>query len=220
MLKIHKAGRKVMLRIAIILIVAGILVPLYGFVFSAQNPSPNISKPYGVGEPMPSAAKPSPGSIANYTVAAGLPKYITIPAIGVRQTRIKPLGLIKNRTIATPDNLYDTGWYNGSAKPGERGAMFIYGHVSTWKANGIFFDLKKLKPGDRVTVERGDGKLFTYQVNRTAVYPASKVDMVTVLAPSEPGKPGLNLMTCSGTLLKNSNDFTERFVVFTSLIET
>ncbi|HEV7453889.1 MAG TPA: class F sortase [Candidatus Saccharimonadales bacterium] len=219
MSKIHKPGRKVILRIATILIVVGVLVPLYGLIFSGKDPSPNIRKPYGVGEPMPSAAKPTASSIANYTVSAGLPKYIAIPAIGVQQTRIKPLGLIKNRTIATPDNLYDTGWYNGSAKPGESGAMFIYGHVSTWKARGVFYDLKKLKPGDRITVERGDGKLFTYEVNRTTVYPAGKVDMAAVLTPAEPGKPGLNLMTCSGTLLKNANDFTERLVVFTSLIK-
>lgn len=75
----------------------------------------------------PSSAKPTPKAIDSYTVAPSLPKYLNIPVIGITKTRVIQLGLMKNNQIATPDNIYDTGWYNGSARPGQNGAMFIYG---------------------------------------------------------------------------------------------
>jgi LPXTG-site transpeptidase (sortase) family protein len=129
------------------------------------------------------------------------------------------LGVVKNNQIAVPDNIYDAGWYNGSAKPGQKGAMFIYGHVSSWKAKGIFYNLKKLKPGDSITVTRGDDSTFTYKVVTTKIYPYNNVDMKQVLAPADQNKPGLNLMTCTGKIIKNTSEFEQRLVVFTTLVK-
>ena len=95
--------------------------------------------------------------------------------------------------------------------------MFIFGHVSSWTANGVFHDLKKLKPGDQIAVTRGDDKVFIYQVVSSKVYSADDVDMNEVLSPVNAAKPGLNLMTCSGSVIKGTNNFSERLVVFTSL---
>jgi LPXTG-site transpeptidase (sortase) family protein len=169
-------------------------------------------------EPAPSSDKPSPAAVAAYIVPPTLPKYITIPAINVRQAKVVGLGYLKNGQIATPGNIYETGWYNRSSKPGQAGAMFIYGHVSNWQANGIFYDLQKLKAGDTVTVTRGDDKVFTYQVVQTKVYPADSLDMPQVLAPADSDTPGLNLMTCTGKVIKGTSDFDQRLVVFTKQV--
>ncbi len=171
-------------------------------------------------EPAPASVKPGTNVIASYNVAPTLPKYIAIPSIGISNTRIIQLGLLKNGQIATPDNIYDTGWYRNSAKPGEAGAMFIYGHVSSWTANGIFYNLKKLKPGQKITITRGDSKTYTYQVISTKIYPYNNVDMNEVLSPINPNLPGLNLMTCTGQVIKGTSEFNERIVVFTSLVST
>lgn len=165
----------------------------------------------------PSAVKPSQEVVDTYTVEPDLPKYITIPSVGIDKTRILRLGLDKNSAMAVPNNSFDTGWYDGSRKPGQQGAMFIYGHVSTWQAPGIFYNLKKLKPNDIVVVTRGDDKVFTYQVVSAKIYPADAVDMNTVLSPVNAGTPGLNLMTCTGAIIKGTSEFTERLVVFTKL---
>ncbi len=165
----------------------------------------------------PSAAKPTPTQVTSYTVAPDLPKYITIPSIGVPKTRVIQLGVTKNNQIATPNNIYDTGWYNASAKPGQPGAMFIFGHVSSWQANGVFYNLKKIKPGDAITIQRGDNTIFTYKVASTKVYPATQVDMHAVLSPISSSVAGLNLMTCTGTVIKGTSEFTQRLVVFSSL---
>jgi hypothetical protein len=116
-----------------------IIIGVITFIFSASilyknNTHPNPQGPAGTIQSAPSSNKPTQKAITTYTVAPDLPKYISIPAIDVPQTRIIQLGLLKNGQIATPDNIYDTGWYNGSAKPGLSGAMFIYGHVSSWTA--------------------------------------------------------------------------------------
>lgn len=166
----------------------------------------------------PSSSKPSPKTVTSYTVPPTDPKYIAIPAIKISQVRIINLGLDKTGAIATPDNIYDTGWYNQSSRPGQSGATFIYGHVSSWQTNGIFYNLKKLTPGDTVAVTRGDNKVFTYRVVSSKIYPADDVDMNTVLSPVEADRPGLNLMTCTGTVIKGTSEFTERLVVFTSLV--
>lgn len=167
----------------------------------------------------PSSTKPSAKAVASYVVPPGSPKYLTIPAIGLEQARVIKLGLTKSGAIAVPGNLYDTGWYGASAEPGQPGTMFVYGHVSSWTADGVFYNLKKLKPGDAIIITRGDDKKFTYQVVTSKIYPADNVNMNQVLAPVDPAKPGLNLMTCTGQVIKGTSEFNERLVVFASLVE-
>lgn len=166
----------------------------------------------------PSSQKPSPAAVASYTVAPDLPKYLNIPSIGIQQTRVIKLGHFADGQITSPPNIYDAGWYESSAKPGQPGAMFIYGHVSNWTADGVFYNLKKLKPGHKVYITRGDNKRFTYQVVTTRIYPYNNVDMNQALAPIDSSKPGLNLMTCTGQVMKGTSEFNERLVVFTSLV--
>jgi LPXTG-site transpeptidase (sortase) family protein len=134
------------------------------------------------------------------------------------KARILPLGLTSDSAIATPVNGYDTGWYNGSAKPGQAGAMFIYGHVAGWNEGGVFYNLKKLKPGDKIIVTRGDDAIYTYRVDSLKAYPVTNVDMNTVLSPTDPTKPGLNLMTCVWTVVNGKSEFNSRQVVFSSLV--
>ncbi|HEU4966488.1 MAG TPA: class F sortase [Candidatus Saccharimonadales bacterium] len=162
----------------------------------------------------PSSVRPAQNVVNAYSVAPDLPKYISIPAIGVAKARVVRLGVMKDSAIATPDNIFDTGWYSGSAKPGQPGAMFIYGHVSSWTASGVFYDLHKLRPDDAIIITRGDNTVFSYRVVTSKVYPYTDVDMSQVLSPVDAGKPGLNLMTCTGDVIKGTSDFSERLVVF------
>ncbi|MDB5166433.1 MAG: Sortase family enzyme [Candidatus Saccharibacteria bacterium] len=169
---------------------------------------------------VPSSVKPPAKAINTYRVPADNPKYIAIPAIDVGKTRTIQLGVLANGSIAVPDNIYDAGWYGASSKPGQNGAMFVYGHVSSWKANGIFYDLKKLKAGETVIVTNGANKVFTYRVINIKRYAYDKVDMGQVLAPVNPMMAGLNLMTCAGQIIKGTSEFSERLVVFTSLVSS
>jgi sortase (surface protein transpeptidase) len=80
--------------------------------------------------------------------------------------------------------------------------------------------LKQLQPGDKITITRGDNATFTYQVVKSQVYPYNNVNMNTVLSPVTPGTQGLNLMTCTGQIIKGTSEFNERIVVYTSLVSS
>lgn len=200
------------------LIAAGFAILIISLVVYFLQPTPPHAQSVNITS-APSSVRPSAQSIADYTVAPYLPKYLTIPSLGIDNTRVIPLGLLNNNQIATPDNIYDVGWFKQSATPGQQGAMFIYGHISSWTAEGIFYNLHKLQPGAQVTIVRGDNTHFIYQVVSSKIYPYNKVDMKTVLAPVDPGIPGLNLMTCAGKVIAGTSEFNERLVMFTKLIK-
>lgn len=207
-----------MLLIATLLLLTGVACSAWGVWSYLDQPTPPPQSHSSNRETSsPSATKPPKQAVDNYSVAADMPKYIDIPAINVTKTRTIQLGVMQNNQIAVPDNLYDTGWYQASAKPGEDGAMFVFGHVSSWQAKGIFYNLHTLQPGDKIFITRGDNRQFTYRVVAKKIYNHTKIDMKTVLAPIESGKPGLNLMTCAGHVIKGTNEFSERLVVFTTL---
>lgn len=218
----EKRFRPLSNKLAAGLIVLGIIGIATSIFLRLHSPSPpKIGNAKSVTiQPAPSSTKIKSSVIASYSVPADNPKYIAIPAIGISNTPVLKLGLLESGAIATPDNIYETGWYDGSSLPGQSGAMFIYGHVSSWTAEGIFYNLRKLVPGDTVIITRGDNKTYTYQVVSSIVYPHNNVNMNQVLSPVTSSKPGLNLMTCTGHVINGTSEFNERLVVFTSLISS
>lgn len=160
--------------------------------------------------------KPPPAASDSYAVAPSLPRFINIPSIMI-SGRVRRVTLNNNNTLEAPRNIYDAGWYDGSAKPGEDGAVFIDGHVSGPTQHGIFYYLHKLKIGETVTIERGDGKKLNYKVVAAELFDADKVDMAKALKPYDGAKEGLNLMTCGGKFIPAKQEYDKRLVVYTVL---
>lgn len=165
----------------------------------------------------PSTKKPSNRAMTNYVVAPDLPRYIAISKLGVK-ARVLQMGVKADGALEAPRNVYDAGWYTGSAKPGQQGATVIDGHVSGWRTKGVFYGLKTLKKDDTITITRGDGVVLTYKVKHHQTYKANAVDMQKVITPITQGKPGLNLITCAGKVKPGTNDFTHRTVIFAEQI--
>ncbi|HVX23787.1 MAG TPA: sortase [Candidatus Saccharimonadales bacterium] len=161
----------------------------------------------------PSTVKPSAASVASYTVGPNMPRYLNIPKLGVH-ARVLSLGVLQNGALATPNNVYDTGWYNQSSQPGKTGAMLLDGHVSSWTAHGVFYGIKDLAAGDTLQIVRGDGVIFNYRVVKHQIFDHDKVDMQSAMRPVDPTKPGLNLITCTGDVINGTNEFNERVVVY------
>lgn len=149
-----------------------------------------------------------------YTVPSDQPRYIRIPAINVN-ARVMSVGVNSRGNIDTPANLNDTAWYDGSAKPGQEGQVFIDGHTSFSSAiYAAFNDLPKLKEGDQITIERGDGQQINYHVTEIKTVDADKVDMGEALNPPEGAKRGLTLMTCTGTFNYRTQTADKRLIVY------
>jgi LPXTG-site transpeptidase (sortase) family protein len=158
-----------------------------------------------------SEEEPDTATVGAYTVPANLPRYLSIPKYG-KKSRVLNLGLKANSEIDTPKNIYDTAWYNGSALPGSAGTSFISGHVHGPSVPGVFYHLKDLVAGDEVMVEMGDGRNFTYSVVDAASYSHDAVDMGFAFS-SPGGASSLTLITCSGSVISGTTDYTDRHVV-------
>lgn len=159
--------------------------------------------------------------IADHQVQADYPKTIEIPALKIK-ARVMPMGLNPDKTIQAPTNINDAGWYKGSAKLGVKNgsqASFIDGHDIGRIGRGIFYGLKDAKSGDEIIIEKGDGNKLTYRIVKTETVALNDVDMNKVLTSINTGKPGLNLMTCDGAVVRQDGKVTQshRLVVYSVL---
>lgn len=167
------------------------------------------------GEAPPAEDEVSAAALSSYRVDPGQPRLVEIEKLGV-QGRVMRLGLTRNGAMATPANVHDAGWYDSSSKPGEGGAVLLAAHVHGPTKPGIFYNLKKLEAGDIVKITRGDGQVFQYRVVSQEQVAADQVDMSKALLPVTPGKGGLNLITCAGTL--KGTTYQDRIIVYTEQI--
>lgn len=158
-------------------------------------------------------------ALADYSVASSLPRALYVNKIKVG-ARIMPMSVNTDGSVQAPRNIYDSGWYSGSVKPGETGAMFIDGHASGPTREGLFAYLDKLNEGDLIEIEKGDGNRLTYKVVHTEVQPLAGLDMKKMLLPYGTVSKGLNMMTCTGTWVDSSKTFDKRVLVFAEQISS
>lgn len=172
----------------------------------------------GISNTAPSETAPS-NILTTHTVADDAPRFLVINKLGVK-ARIQRIGITQDNALKSPTTIFDAGWYQGSAKPGEVGPVVLNGHVSGPTKHGIFHSIGSVKAGDKIQVERGDGKVFTYTVAISKTYDDDKVDMTEVLASYVPDKPGLNLITTSSPFNVVTNKFEPRIVIFATQDES
>ena len=156
-------------------------------------------------------------TLADYKVAANLPRILTVDKLNIK-ARILPMEVNPDNSMQAPLNIYDSGWYTASAKPGEDGAVVMDGHASGPTREGLFAYLDTLKAGDTMTIERGDGKVFTYEVVHVETVALDKIDMKKFLQPYDGVSKGLNLMTCAGSWMKERKTFDQRSIVYAKQI--
>ena len=156
--------------------------------------------------------KPTETQVEEYKVAADQPRYLSIPKLGVVNSRIIAVGVKANGEMGTPNNIFDVGWYNASGKPGRGGVMVIDGHNGGPHVHGVFKDLPSLVEGDIIKIERGDGKIFEYKVTENKTVLLSEADdyMKTAFLSSEPGKESLTLISCTGEWSQRQGTYLSR----------
>ncbi|MFZ1258777.1 MAG: class F sortase [Candidatus Saccharimonas sp.] len=164
---------------------------------------------------LPTNEKPKdPNYIQNYKVGPQLPQTIVINKIKVH-ARVMQVGTDKEGRMDVPKTAYDVGWYTGSSRPNEPGAMVIDGHVQGVGGGAIFTHLDTLVTGDTVSIIRGDGKQFDYKVVATEKVPLNEVNMAKLLVSADTTKPGMNLITCAGNFSQSSQTYSDRTIVYT-----
>ncbi|WP_226585108.1 class F sortase [Halobacillus litoralis] len=142
------------------------------------------------------------------------PERIEIPAIDVNAP-VQALGYTDKGGMAVPNNLTDVGWFEPGTKPGSQGNAVLAGHVDGRSGPAVFFDLKKLIPGDQIHLYNKDGTKRTFIVQRLEAYPFENAPLREIFGPAN--HQGLNLITCTGPYDDEASTYSERLAVYTVL---
>jgi len=160
-----------------------------------------------------------PGEVAAQPAAVRLPASqpvrVEIPALGVA-SRVMELGLEQDGSMEVPPGAYPVGWYDGSPTPGELGPAVLAGHVDWGGEPGAFYGLRELLAGDEVVVERADGTVVTFRVERVEEH--AKDDFPSDDVYGDIGHAGLRLITCGGSFDTDTGDYTDNVIVFADLV--
>jgi LPXTG-site transpeptidase (sortase) family protein len=146
--------------------------------------------------------------------AAAVPVRVRIPSIGV-DAPLETLSVDADNALQPPVAWDAAGWYDQSPVPGERGPSVIAGHLVAPDGPAVFVDLASLVPGDPVDVERADGSVATFTVDRTIS--AERTDSFPtseIYGPTPDAQ--LRLITCDGEYDPSRGHWTRNMVVFAS----
>jgi hypothetical protein len=172
---------------------------------------------------MPSSAPASPALSSRRVI----PVAIRIPSIGVDSHKLMALGLNADHSLQVPPVNHPEigGWYTGAPIPGNPGSSVIAAHVDGDHHPGLFIDLSKVKIGDKIYVDRSDGKTAEFAVSETGKYckeavgcpKGEKVFSDAEFYSSQP-RAELHLATCGGRYDAKDRNYLESIIVISTLV--
>lgn len=184
---------------------------------NAASP-PSTGDPGAVPGSSTSAAPVAPPATTTPTTPVATPTAIRIPEIGVSHSLIQ-LGQNSDGTIEVPPLSEPSvpGWYRYSPSPGQVGPAVIVGHIDgTTGAEGVFYNLGALRPGDTVDVTRSDNTVAVFRVDGIDKYAKSSFPTATVYGNTP--NPQLRLITCAGPF--ENQHYQDDIVVYATLTGT
>lgn len=143
------------------------------------------------------------------------PAQIEIPSIGV-DAAIEQTGILENGEMGVPENVDKVGWFEPGFKAGVKGHSVLAGHVDSPTGPAVFYNLTKVKVGERVTLTGVDGRKLIFEVKEINSYQTEQAPVKEIFGESD--KRMLNLITCTGDFYKNTGSYEERLVVSAELV--
>lgn len=146
------------------------------------------------------------------------PVRLRIPALHL-SADVLPLALDSDGALDAPGfrNAMKVGWYALGPRPGEPGPAVLVGHrdapanpgtvpVRNGRdniRNAVFAKLGRLRSGDLVETELGDGRRLRFRVTAVDTYRTREFPSARVYGPV-PG-PQLRMITCGGVIDANGH---------------
>lgn len=151
------------------------------------------------------------------SVSFGIPTHLSIPSIDV-DTDVESVGKDATGAMDVPKDFKNAGWYDLGAKPGESGNVVLAGHYDRVDGSpAAFWDIPKLKIGDKIHVSDADGNKKTYAVVKLTNYKHDAFPLEEVFGNTSQKR--LNLITCQGKWDEKTKLYSERMVVYSELEE-
>ncbi len=145
------------------------------------------------------------------------PVRLRIPAVGIDAPVVR-VGLREDGFMDVPGTAEEVGWFAPGYIPGTPGNAVMAGHLDTQSGKAaVFWELRRLKTGDMVEVEREDGSLKRFTVTHRATYSANEAPL-NALFGSATGSH-LNLITCNGAWRDDLQTYDRRLIVYTEAID-
>ncbi|MFJ1649133.1 sortase domain-bontaining protein [Streptomyces sp. NPDC088258] len=181
---------------------------------------PPAAGPWSATGAAPSARRPGAGTgataeprVVRVPDMSSAPVRLRIPALGV-DAGVLPLALDESGTLDAPGfrHAMEVGWYAHGPRPGEPGPAVLVGHRDAPAnpgtvpvvggrddiKNAVFARLGRLRPGDAVEAELGDGRRVRFRVTSVDTYPTGAFPTELVYGPVP--DPQLRLITCGGVI--------------------
>lgn len=214
-----------------VLCVVGLLLVVFALL--RQEPAPPQAPAVGAGTESsasasdlgstsrPTTPKPSrPTSTPEATptaLPASEPTRVRLDGRSI-DGEVFPISLADDGTLPAPSGARkdDAAWYDGSPTPGQPGPSVIEGHVTYGGEPSVFFELGAVQKGDRVTVDREDGRTATFEVYDVARFPKDAFPTEDVYGNT--AGPELRLITCGGSV-DGEGRHADNVIVFARLVD-
>lgn len=155
--------------------------------------------------------------VKQHIVPASHPRYFSLPALGIQQARILQVGRDKaTNEIGTPAGIFDVGWFNESGLPGaNQKTIVLDGHNGGPTLDGIFKRLHRAPIGSDLSLERGDGQIFNYQIvkNYSVNLDGLTDQQMTEALEQIDGKETITVITCTGKWLRDRKTYDQRTIL-------
>jgi sortase (surface protein transpeptidase) len=199
--------------LAAILVAAGLMLLAAGCSTPKYGVSPIPASVSSTAPAMGSSSAAAKAPAASGFAARSIPVSITIPAIGV-SAPVTELGLNADGSLATPplSNLNLTGWYKYGPSPGQQGPAVIVGHIDSTAGPSVFFRLRYLTDGDKISVTLADGKTAVFAV--TGMQQTAKTAFPTSEVYGHLSYAGLRLITCGGVFDYSTGHYLSNVIVY------
>lgn len=150
-------------------------------------------------------------------VPQGLPVRLKIPILGV-DSLVEDALITPEGRMDVPSGSINVAWFALGPYPGQIGSAVIGGHFGI--KNGVpfvFYNLNKLKVGDKIYVlnDKGETLAFVVRLIKSFDRNADATEVFT----SDDNLAHLNLITCEGIWNQLNGVYPERRVIFTDAIQ-
>jgi len=173
---------------------------------------PTVQRPANADLTIQSQPRPeTPVLLGPPAVTRPIPRHLALPSLQV-DAPIVPVGLQPDGDLTVPGDPHLLGWWQASARPGDRqGTIVIDGHVDTAADGpGALFSLRQLRPGDPVVLSTNHGS-WHYLIVALRSYP--KVNLPAEVFAST-GQLRLIIITCGGAFNHTTRQYADNIVAY------
>ncbi len=135
---------------------------------------------------------------------------LRIPALNI-DAPLVPVGLSPEGEVGSPPGPHLVGWYNLSPPPGSPGNSILAGHVDWQNQTAVFWDLRKIMPGEIIQIYYPDRPPVNFKVQWVRRYTPEEAPIDEIFESLY--QPTLTLITCEGIFDPVTRNYSLRLVV-------